>query len=241
MKKLFRQTIFLGCVAAGSLVATLLALDLGIMPLIVNVDKVRVPELSQLPMAKAKKRLDLRRLRLSVRDSLFQETIPAGYIVDQAPAAGHQIKQGRRIFVDVSRGPRLYSVPNVKQISLREARLQLQSAQLQLGAVRYESSSTIPQGAIVEQIPGDGIMLKRNGRVDLFLSSGGPNAQKRVPRVVGLPIEVVEDTLKKYEMRVGRIVEQIDNLKPAGVILEQTPAADTRATRNTRIDLVITE
>ena len=237
--RFMRKLFFLFCIAAGTGIATLLALDYLIMPNIVKVARVGVPELHQYTIAKARKRLQKRGLRLAVRDSFFRESIPPGAIIFQTPEAGKQIKQGRRVFVDISKGPHLYTVPEIRRVSLREARLQLESSQLQIGSVVYLSSDDIPEGAIVEQLPRPGVSLPRTSKVDLKISSGPIAAPKHIPNLVGLPIEVVEDTLMKYEMRLGAIRNQIDNLRPSGTVLSQTPTAAEKMRAGTAIDLIL--
>ena len=240
MSRLARGFLFVTGVGILTLVLVLLILDRAIMPSIVEVAKVRVPDLRQLPLDKAGRRLENRGLRLAVRDSLFQEVLARGTVVDQTPTTGQRIKQGRRVFVDVSKGPRQFPVPNLKQKSLRQAEILLKDADLRLGSWRYTSSSSVPRDATVTQVPRPGVPMKRNGRVDLEISSGPPDALKKVPKVVGLLINVVEDSLEKYEMDMGRIDERIDNRRPAGVVLRQRPAAGSRARRLTRVDVVIT-
>ena len=239
MRRIVRGFLFVTGVGITTLVLILLILDLAIMPSIVHVEKVRVPDLRQLPLDKAGRRLENRGLRLAVRDSLFQEVLPEGSVVDQTPTTGQRIKQGRRVFVDVSRGPRLFPVPNLKK-SLRQAAILLKDADLRLGSVRYNSSSSVPRDAIISQVPRPGVPMKRNGRVDLVISSGPPEAPKKVPKVVGLLINVVEDSLHKYEMELGRIDERVNNRRPAGLVLSQRPTAGSRAPRLSRIDVVIT-
>ena len=240
MRKLFRGTLLFAGVGIVTSVLILLLLDLTVMPSIVQVGKVRVPDLRQLPIDKGARRLANRGLRLAIRDSLFQEVLPAGHIVDQTPITGQRIKQGRRVFVDISRGPRLNPVPNLVQKSLRQAKLLLAGARLRLGSVRYVSSRSLARNAIVDQVPRAGVALKRNAAVDVEISSGPPNTPKKVPKVGDLLVDVVIDTLDKYEMRLGRIDERVDNRRPAGVILSQRPAAGDHTPRLTRVDVVIT-
>ena len=240
MRKLVRGVLFFAGVGIATGVLILLLLDLAVMPGIVEVAKVRVPDLRQLPMDKARRRLQNRGLRLAVRDSLYQEVLAAGAVVEQTPTTGQRIKQGRRVFVDVSKGPRQFPVPDLRQKSLRQAELLLEGARLRLGSVRYTSSRSVPRDAIAEQVPRPNVPLRRNGSVDVQISSGAPDAPKKVPQVVGLLINVVEDSLEKYEMRLGTIDERIDNRRPAGVVLRQKPAPGVRAARHTKIDVMIT-
>jgi beta-lactam-binding protein with PASTA domain len=240
MRRLARGLLFFTGLGIATLILILLILDLAVMPGIVEVEKVRVPDLRQLPLDKALRRLENRGLRLAVRDSLFQEVLALGTVVDQTPHTGQRIKQGRRVFVDVSKGPRLFYVPDLKQKSLRQAEILLKDADLRLGSWRYTSTLSLSKDAIVRQVPRPGVPLKRNGQVDLEISSGPPDALKKVPKVVGLLINVVEDSLQKYEMDLGRIEERVDSRRPAGVVVRQLPAAGSRAPRLSKIDLVIT-
>ncbi|MEE2659599.1 MAG: PASTA domain-containing protein [Candidatus Latescibacterota bacterium] len=225
-------------VVVGSGVLFLFLLDNVIMPHIVDVDRVHVPDVRGMSAAEAHSKVLAKGLRLTVRDSVFSETIPVGKIVDQSPRPDAQIKRARQAFIDVSRGRRLHPVPNVKEVSLREARLQIQSHQLVVGSIRYVSSS-IPEGAIIDQHPEPGTGLPRSSRVELEVSSGSPFAPKSVPQLAGLSIEVVEDSLRKYEMRLGAIRERVSELLPPGQVLHQDPAGGTLIPRHSTIDVIV--
>ena len=108
-----------------------------------------------------------------------------------------------------------------------------------MGEVAFQSSGAIPEGAVIDQHPRAGTPVARGTPVDLEVSSGSPFAPKRVPSLIGLDIAVVEDTLRKYEMSLGSLEERLDNRVPPGQVLRQSPAADTRAPKGTKISLVI--
>ncbi len=241
MKKLLRKLLFLAVTAATASILFLLLLDEVVMPYLVSVPRVSVPQLKGMSVRQAKQRLNRSGLRLAIGDSMYHETIPAGAVVDQDPAANRQkqLKRGRRITVDISRGSRFYAVPAVREKSLREARLQLEAGQLTLGEIAYISSADIPEGAIISATPPSGTMLSRDSLVDLEISNGSPSLPKRVPSLRDLPIEQVEDSLRKYEMRLGDIASAIDNERPVGTILDQSPGPQQRRLRLTRIDLVV--
>ena len=239
MNRFFRH---IGLIIAAAFLAGvigLILLDAVVMPYLVDVPSARVPNLKGLSVPKAAIRLKQSNLGMAIGDSLHHETIPVEAVVDQDPAVGQQVKKGRRIVVTLSKGPRYYEVPDVRRVSLREARLQLEGNQLQIGQTLYLSSNAIPAGAVVGQSPSPGARLSRGEAVDLQISSGSPTAPKQIPNLLGLSIEVVEDTLRKYEMRLGHIENRIDNQKPVGTVLAQTPDHRQRALRQSRIDLVL--
>ena len=239
MKNILSQ---LGLLAAGALLAGVLVvvlLDEIIMPYIVDTPSVQVPNLQGLSASEASARLEEEGLKMSIGDSLHHETVPDDAIVDQSPSVGQWVKKGRRIVLTVSKGARYYEVPDVRRVSLREARLQLEGNQLEIGQILYRSSDALPEGAVVGQSPPPGAQLARGSAVDLQISNGPAAALKRVPHLIGLSIGVVEDTLRKYELRIGHIAKRIDAQKPVGTVLAQAPMSEQRIPRRSRIDLVV--
>jgi serine/threonine-protein kinase len=234
-----RSAAVLGGVALATLAAYLAAFDQLLMPYVVDVDKVHVPRLEGLTVEQARRQLRQRELRLGIRDSVHHATIAAGLIADQTPPEKQLVKKGRRVSVDISLGSRLYRVPEVTGGSPRDARLKLESSHLRLGEVAYLSSDRFPEGAVILQQPKAGTRLPLGGRVDLKVSSGPASQPKRVPELRGLRIDSVEDSLRKYEMVMGQIQEQVDNGVPAGTVLSQSIAPPRRALRGTPIDLVL--
>ena len=239
MRGLLRKVMLTAATAAASLVLFLLLLDNAVMPYVVKVDRVSVPDVDDLPSSEAALRLQREGKRVAVRDSIFSEALPRGHVVEQSPDPGELIKKGRRVFVDLSRGPRLHEVPNVTGGSIREARLQIAGHQLRLGDWVYVSSVEIPRGVVVRQEPAAGTSLPRGGRVSLEISGGSPSALKQVPDLEGLSIAAAKDTLRKYEMSVGEIVERPGNASRAGIVLGQRPEAGKRAARNTAVELIV--
>lgn len=226
-------------VVAGSGILFLLGLDSLVLPHIVEVPMVTVPDVRGRTAPAAQKRVAGKGLRLARRDSVYSETVPVGQIADQQPRPGERIKRARRVFVDISRGRRLYMVPDVTGGSRREAGLQIQSHQLREGSLEFESSTAIPEGVVLRQHPVAGRGVAQGSRVDLVVSSGSPFALKTVPDLVGLSIEVVEDSLHKYEMTLGSVVDRVAELLPPGQVLSQNPEGGHQVSRGTAIDLVV--
>jgi serine/threonine-protein kinase len=238
MNRLLRAAAFWAAILTLSALLFLLLLDAVVLPRIVAVPMVTVPDVRGRTAAEASKRVAGKGLRLAVRDSVFSETAAEGQVVDQLPRPGDRIKRARRVFVDVSRGRHLYVVPDVTGGSQREASLQIQSRQLKVGRMNYASSTSVPEGVVISQRPAAGTRVASGARVNLEVSSGSPLAPKVVPKLVGLPIDVVEDSLHKYEMILGQVQERVADLLPPGQVLEQSPAGAARAPRGTGVDLV---
>ena len=239
MNALLRAAALVAAVVGGSAVIFLLLLDNLILPSIVEVPMVTVPDVRNRTVAAAHDRVSAKGLRLVVRDSVFSEAVAPGQIVDQVPTPGQRIKRARRVFIDVSQGRRLYAVPDVTGGSQREAGLQIQSHQLTVGAVRRESHTAIPAGVVIRQAPSATQRVPRGTRVDLVVSSGSPFDPKAVPHLVGLQIAVVDDSLLKYEMKLGVVSDRVAELLPPGQILSQFPEPGVGVPPGTAIDLVV--
>ncbi len=239
MKKILRHLGLLAAGAATAGIIALLLLDVVIMPYLVDTPSVQVPTLQGLFASEASARLEEVGLKMTIGDSLHHETVPPAAVVDQDPSGGQLVKEGRRIVLTVSKGPRYYEVPDVRRVSLREARLQLEENQLAIGQILYRSSDALPEGAVVGQSPPAGAQLARDSAVDLQISNGPPTALKRVPHLIGLSIKAVADTLRKYELRIGHIAKRVDEQKRSGTVLAQEPTSEQRIPRHSRIDLVV--
>ncbi len=239
MKKLFTRALLIAASAGIAGVLLIVLVDNLIVPYIVDVPSVKVPRLYALESTKAEARLTQWGLVTAIGDSMHHEAVAIGAVVDQDPQAGQRVKQGRHITVTLSKGPRFYPAPDIVGGSLREARLQLESSQLRIGDILYVSSSSTPESAVISQSPKAGTALARATTVSLRISNGPASALKRVPNLVGVSIEAAEDTLKKYEMRLGSLQNRADNDHAIGTVLKQSPRAESQAARYTQIDLVI--
>ena len=239
MKRLARIVGLAAGVILGTSVVFLVLLEEVIMPSFVSVDSVHAPQLVGRSLDEARERTREKGLRLAVLDSAYHDTAPRGQIIDQTPGVRGQIKQGRRVFVSLSRGQRLYTVPEVAGGSERDALLQIHGRQLTVGRVRYRSSGSIPEGAVISQDPAPGTPVPRTTPVHLEVSSGSPFAPKLVPDLVGMPIEEVETVLDNYEMRLGELSERVNNSALPGQVLAQDPAGGSRAPRGTAVRLVV--
>ena len=110
-----------------------------------------------------------------VIDSVFNEDLPPLTIVNQYPEPGIKVKPGRKVYVTVvSNSYEKVPLPDLTDITLRAATLQLQAYGFQIGKI--EEVSSIGQTVIAvkqngREIPW-GTLLKKGSVVDLVIGSG---------------------------------------------------------------------
>jgi serine/threonine protein kinase len=94
----------------------------------------------------------------------FSDTVPTGTVIGTRPAAGGSVPRGGSVDVQVSKGPQLVAVPNVKGLSLDAATAALTKAGFTPGNVSGKAS-----GKVTGTNPGIGSMQKKGTAVDLTL------------------------------------------------------------------------
>lgn len=109
-------------------------------------------------------------------------TVPAGSVISQSPAPAVLVNLGSAVNLVISTGPTI-AVPNVVGQTQAAATAAITSAGLIAGSVAPESSSTVPAGDVIRELPGAGTVVSSGSVVIIVISSGV--AMVAVPNVVG--------------------------------------------------------
>ena len=100
---------------------------------------VEVPDLSKLSVMEMRDVIEDANLRYEVLDSAnYNPEYPRFSIIEQNPPAGNKVKQNRKIYVTVNpSGYKKVSVPNVIQVTQRNAKSMLRAVGLDVQRVTY--------------------------------------------------------------------------------------------------------
>ena len=100
---------------------------------------VRVPDLSKLSVMEMREVIEDANLRYEVLDSAnYNPDYPRFSIIEQNPPAGNKVKQNRKIYVTVNpSGYKKVTVPNVIQVTQRNAKSMLRAVGLDVQRVTY--------------------------------------------------------------------------------------------------------
>ncbi len=117
---------------------------------------ILVPNLEALQLDDVGALLSRKGLRYEVIDSLYSNTVQPGAVVAQVPEADMRVKEGRIVFLTInSFQQRQTTLPNVKDLSQRQAEALLTGAGLEVATVTFEV------GEYKDLVKG----VKHNGRV----------------------------------------------------------------------------
>lgn len=139
---------------------------------------VLVPSVRERSQADAQSDLNSAGLNLGVVLTECSDTVAAGDVIDQAPAAGTEVAPGTAVALVVSSGPctsspsSSVSVPNLVGQSESVAQSLLAEAGLTSGKQLYVFSSTKNPNTVLRQSPAAGDMVDRGSAVDLVVSRG---------------------------------------------------------------------
>ncbi|HEX9094401.1 MAG TPA: PASTA domain-containing protein, partial [Coriobacteriia bacterium] len=130
---------------------------------------VDVPDLTGLDPAIAAQQLEAIGVDLIQGDRRFSATVPSGYIVDQAPAAGTEIAEGSAVTVAVSAGSERLPMPDVVGKRLDIARGQLKDRGLNVIVEALPSEQ--PSGTVLLSYPSPGVTIATGDTVRLSVAS----------------------------------------------------------------------
>ncbi len=164
-------------------------------------ENITVPNVVGKPVEVAQTTLKKLDLKVSV-DEIESEDIPAGEVISQTPAAGTNVKAKRIIHLTVSKGGSAMLIPDLKGLTLEQAKERLDKMGLSLGAVENGNDPDKPSEVIISQSPNPGDKATKGTRINIVI-----NVQQKVhiPNVVGMTLGDAKNTLRSMKLSIGNI------------------------------------
>ncbi len=227
-----------GLILFGGL--SILALDRWIMPAYTNYNAgVTVPDVTRLSLEDAQAKLELYGFRYEILDRRAHSAFPANYITDQSPEPRQIVKPNRKIYLTVNTTERpAVVVPNVENMSIRNAQIQLENYGLEVGTISYESARF--RNTVIRQSVAPGDSVDQGTVVDLVLSDGLGGDIVRVPELTGLLLPEAQNRLSEAGLRIGEIRFEPSRDVIPNTVLSYSPVEETMR-EGQSIDLVISE
>lgn len=225
LKKLLTGKTFY--IAAGAAIVTgallLFLLDQFLMPAYTNYDEgLTVPDVTRLSLHEADSLLTSYGLRYEVADRRSNSAFPANYVIDQTPLASEIVKPNRKIYLTVNTvsTPKVV-VPNVENLSFRNAKIQLENYGLEVGTVSYESSRF--KNSVLRQSIEPGKTVDKGTMVGLTVSDGLGEKMVSVPDIIGMRLAEAQQMLREAGLRVGEFRFQPSKQVPPNIIIDYVP------------------
>lgn len=140
-------------------------------------------------------------------DSVYSKTQAPGTIVQQDPLPGSQVKQGRNVYyIIVAISPERTTMPNLNNLSLRQALVLLESSGLEVKELVYVEH--FARNAICEQrydgsVIKPGTELIKGSKITLYVGLGPDDKKANLPSLYGTPANEVQRTLNMAGLNLG--------------------------------------
>jgi beta-lactam-binding protein with PASTA domain len=140
-------------------------------------------------------------LRIEIIDSIFRIDVPRGTVLLQNPGQGTHVKKNRKVFLTMnSFSPRKEPLPDVKGISLRQAKTELSAKGFRVGKLEYSYQHPYVNNVFGQMYKGrdvePGVLLPVGEYIDLRMGLDSlSHTSFNIPDVKGLAKQAVEDLL----------------------------------------------
>jgi len=196
-----------------------------------------VPDISGKSPEFAELFLASKNFKLNVAGQEFTAAGKKGMIFRQSPATGFLLKSGKTIDAWVSGGSFSMAVPDVKGLTVAEAKEALRGCSLSAVASKKESSNNIAENKVVRTIPEAGAWCERNTEIILVVSAGAKLT--KVPNLRGKTLSRVKTILKSKGLILGMVKKETDIDRRFDIILRQYPRPGKKVKQGTSITVVL--
>jgi serine/threonine protein kinase/beta-lactam-binding protein with PASTA domain len=134
---------------------------------------------------------------------------------------------------------RYTATPGVLNLSVAQARDQVQSAGLEFVVGERVYSETVTAGSVVSTDPAPGSDILQDGTVTATVSRGPERYE--VPVLRGMTVDEAQEALDEANLAFGDVTERFHERVAEGVVLRSDPATGTELKRDGAVDLVVSK
>ncbi len=209
-------------------------------------EELQVPNVCGMYIEEAQVTLQSVGLVLQVIDSTYSNKVPLGTIVEQNPSENSSVKKGRAVYVIANaRTKRQVPVPDLRDVSCRQAETTLRALGLKVSQVVYEASE---YKDLVLDIRRNGVSVNSGTRlpegdsVVLVVGRGRGNTTVAVPDLAGKTLFDAREDLLGIHLIVGATVcDTPQEEEKVYYVYRQDPAAGVWAREGDHVDLYLSE
>lgn len=172
-------------------------------------DVYLVPDFSGKTVSELKQQHYDQYFTLNIIDSVYDKNHAPGSIVLQNPLPGAQVKQGRNIyFTVVAKKPEMVEMPNLKNLSLRQALVTLDEKGLPVATLNYVDY--FARNAIIDQLVNGqqpiepGTQIPKGTYITLIVGRGDNPGQVPIPFIIGKKVRDAHEALHYASLNVGK-------------------------------------
>lgn len=168
----------------------------------------------------------------------FSSEYEEGEIMSQRPEAGKSIKENGEITVVVSKGAKTVTVTDVRNMTEKQARIELETRLGLVVKVEYETSSEVLEDYVIRSDPAENTEVHEGDTVTIYISKGKDVKKVQMTNLVGMTQSEAEREIERLGLIVGS-VDAVESTKEKGTVLTQSVEKDTEVEEKTTVNLTV--
>ena len=226
----------IGGVIVGIIVLALLAIF--VFSSLFKPNKVEVPNVVNLELAKAVEQLEADGFKAGEPKLEFSEDVEEGFVIRTSPEAGKLREKGTEIMLFVSSGKESSKLGDYIGSNIDQVKTLLQNQNLRI--VANEVFSSEPVGDIVDQDPVAGTDIIPSETTLVFTVSKGPDL-RTVNDLTGYNEKALSDYEKTSGFKIRVADKQNSDTVPKGNVISQLPLPNSKLAPRSTIEVVISD
>lgn len=235
-------------IAAATLVLFLLFVNWLLKYMTNHGETLPVPKVVGLTYDEAKNLLEGKELRCIAYDSVYVPKAKPNEVIDQNPSDSSLVKRNRMIYLTINALPvPIVTVPDVREMSLREATSLLQREGLRVGKITTRPDITT-NFVLDQRYEGKyikpGTEIEKGKAIDLVVSKGEDPEDKELtmPNLAGLTADEATIELKLLGLNIGTITyDETVTDKEFAIVYKQIPGAGSKVYLGKEVDIYLKE
>ena len=196
------------------------------------------PDFRGMTIEEAEKEAETVGLKIEKGDSVYSSDYDEGEICSQDPDVSASVKKGKTISVNISKGMKEGTVPNIVGKTYQDAEYYLEKYDFKAGTVTTEKSK-MPKDMVISQSPAAGEEAKPGSKVSFVISEGTAEGEAIVPLLLGKDVDEAKTTLEKAGLKVGATTYEKSTAYPKNQVLWQQYTADTTLAEGSTVDIKV--
>jgi len=142
-----------------------------------------------------------------VLDSVYDPRKEKGIIIQQDPQPYSRVKMHRKVYITIiAKMPEMTTMPDLVDLSHRQAFEVLESAGLCIGKLSYVphfAENAVLEQLINEEVIAPGSLIEKGTCIELIIGDGYKRSNVKVPFVIGLKQTEAIKTLQRSTLNIG--------------------------------------
>lgn len=140
-------------------------------------------------------------------DSVYVKDFPEGAVYQQNPSPGSNVKKGRNIYIiRTSIAPEIVTMPNLRNLSLRQAMVSLNSVGLKVD--KLEFVDYFARNAVIDQKIKDEVIepksdVVKGSAITLVVGLGKGNTNTILPDLIGVNVSEAKNLINYASLNIG--------------------------------------